>query len=141
MEVHFLSSGWACIFYSNFCFMFCNYREYQGNAHLKSKKQTKGSNADKNGQFPTLITLWPVRLLMLYVSSLLSTQTFLPEPAVFMINSFLLISRPSFYLCVPVMMLSYALAFPAFPHVFIDNATAPLALHYIKVKSSSLGLR
>lgn len=96
--------------------------------------RTKGSNVDKNGQFPTLITLCPVRLLMLYVSSLLSTQTFLPELVVFMINSFLLISRPSLYLCVPVMMLTYALALPPFPHIFIDNATSPLGLHYAKVK-------
>lgn len=67
---------------------------------------------------------------MLYVSSLLSTQTFLPEPVVFMINSFLLISRPSLYLSIPAqMMLTYALAFPPFPHIFIDNATSPLGLH------------
>lgn len=78
---------------------------------------------------------------MLYVPSLLSTQTFLPEPVVFMINSFLLISRPSLYLSVPVMMLTYALAFPPFPHIFIDNTTSPLDLHYAKVKPSSLGLR
>lgn len=59
---------------------------------------------------------------------------------VFMINSSLLISRPSLYLSVPVMMLTCALAFPPFPHVFIDNATSPLDLHYAKVKPSSLGL-
>lgn len=105
---------------------------------MKSKRPTKGSNADKNGQFPTLITLWPVRLLMFCVSSLLSTQTFLPEPVVFMINSFHLISRPSLYLSVPVMMLSYALAFPPFPLIFIKMPHLPLTFIMLSANQALL---
>lgn len=75
---------------------------------------------------------------MFCVSSLLSTQTFLPEPVVFMINSFHLISRPSLYLSVPVMMLSYALAFPPFPLIFITMPHLPLTFIMLSANQALL---